>query len=90
MSHAVAIGQSASVLTAVCEMADRNSDPLARKMKLESLKERIARADYAVDPNAVAEALIRHVDVARVLAPAPALTRAGARSRAPHGPIRPH
>ena len=32
-------------------------DPLARQMKLDSLKERIARADYAVDPDAVAEAV---------------------------------
>jgi Anti-sigma-28 factor, FlgM len=62
-------------------MADTAHDPLARKMKLDSLKERIARADYSVDPDAVAEALIRRVDVARVLAPAGALTRRGAHSR---------
>ena len=69
-------------------MADTNPDPLARKMKLDSLKERIARADYAVDPDAVAEALIRRVDF-RALAAAPALTRRGARSRAPRVPRRP-
>jgi Anti-sigma-28 factor, FlgM len=62
-------------------MADTDFDPLARKMKLDSLKERIARADYAVDPNAVAEALIRRVDVTRVLGPAPTLSRRGAHSR---------
>jgi hypothetical protein len=70
-------------------MADTAHDPLARKMKLDSLKERIARSDYAVDPDAVAEALIRRADVVRVLAPASALTRLGARShglRAPHRP----
>jgi hypothetical protein len=70
-------------------MSDTGSDPLARKMKLESLKERIARADYAVDPDAVAAALIRRVDVVRVLAPASALSRRGAHSRAPFAPRRP-
>jgi Anti-sigma-28 factor, FlgM len=59
--------------------ATRN-DPLARKMKLDSLKERIARADYAVDSNAVAEALIRRVDVTRMLAPGAVVSRRGARS----------
>jgi hypothetical protein len=58
-------------------------------MKLESLKERIARADYAVDPDAVAEALIRRVDVARVLAPQSPLSRRGARSRGLRAPRRP-
>ena len=46
-------------------MADRNPDlspAQARKMKLEALKERIAREDYAVDADAVAEALIRRVE----------------------------
>jgi hypothetical protein len=65
------------------------SDPLARKMKLESLKQRIARADYAVDADAVAEALIRRVDVARALAPQMSLSRRGARSRGPLAPRRP-
>jgi hypothetical protein len=57
------------------------TDPLARKMKLDSLKERIARADYAVDPDAVAEALIRRVDVTRVLTAGHALSQRGAHSR---------
>jgi hypothetical protein len=70
-------------------VADTPSDPLARKMKLDSLKERIARADYAVDPDAVAEALIRRVDVARALSPRPALSRRGARSHAPRAARRP-
>jgi hypothetical protein len=70
-------------------MSDTGGDPLARQMKLDSLKERIARADYAVDPAAVAEAIIRRVDVTRVLAPAPALIRRGAHTRVPHGQRRP-
>jgi hypothetical protein len=70
-------------------MADTAHDPLARKMKLDSLKERIARSDYPVDPDAVAEALMRHADVVRVLASASALTRRGARSRGLHAPRHP-
>jgi anti-sigma-28 factor FlgM len=65
------------------------ADTKARQMKLDSLKERIARADYAVDPDAVAEALIRRVDVARVLTAAPALTLRGAHSRGPRASRRP-
>ena len=64
-------------------------DPLARKMKLDSLKERIAREDYAVDADAVAEALIRRVDVARALSPLPSLSRRGVRSHAPRVARRP-
>ena len=41
--------------------ADTDRDPQDRKMKLASLKEQIARDQYAVDPDAIAEALIRHV-----------------------------
>ena len=37
-------------------------------MKLESLKDRIRRSDYAVDPEAVAEAIIRRVFAARAQA----------------------
>jgi hypothetical protein len=70
-------------------MTDTPHDPLARKMKLESLKERIARSDYAVDADAVAEALIRRVDVTRVLAPPREFTRRGARSLGPLAPRRP-
>jgi Anti-sigma-28 factor, FlgM len=70
-------------------MADTAHDQLARQMKLDSLKQRIARSDYSVDPDAVAEALIRRVDVARVLSPAPALTRRGAHSRGLHAQRRP-
>jgi hypothetical protein len=70
-------------------MSDTGSDPLARTMKLESLKERIARAEYAVDPDAVAEALMRRIDVVRVLTPAPALSRRGAHSHGSRAPRRP-
>jgi hypothetical protein len=59
--------------------AATRDDPVARKMKLDALKERIARADYAVDPNVVAEALIRRVDVTRMLAPSAVVSRRGAR-----------
>jgi hypothetical protein len=66
----------------MCELgdrADRESDPVDRKMKLDSLKDRIARADYAVDPDAVADALIRRVRGMR--AAAPPVSRRDARSR---------
>ena len=68
-------------------MSDRESDPsLERKMKIDSLKARIERADYAVDPEAVAEALIRRV---RLQPAPPEVSRRGARSRAPRAPRRP-
>jgi hypothetical protein len=54
--------------------------PLARQMKLESLKERIARADYAVDPDVVAEAVIRRMRFVRELDNEPRVTRRDARS----------
>ncbi len=65
------------------------SDPVARKMKLDSLKARIERADYEVDPAAVAEALIRRVCAERPTAAAPTVSRRGARSRAPRASRRP-
>jgi Anti-sigma-28 factor, FlgM len=65
------------------------TDPLARKMKLDTLKERIARAEYPVNPDVVAEALIRRVDVARVLTANPALSLRGAHSREPRVQPRP-
>jgi anti-sigma-28 factor FlgM len=60
--------------------ADTDPDPQDRKMKLASLKDQIARDEYAVDPNVIAEALIRHVSARRVGA-AP-VSRRDARSRA--------
>jgi anti-sigma-28 factor FlgM len=73
----------------MCEPADRKVDPsLERQMKIDSLKARIERSDYDVDPEAVAEALIRRM---RLIAPQPAppVNRRGARSRAPRAPRRP-
>jgi Anti-sigma-28 factor, FlgM len=64
-------------------------DPLARQMKLESLKERIARAEYAVDPDAVAEAVIRRMRFVRELDNEPRVNPRGARSREPRAPTRP-
>jgi hypothetical protein len=56
-------------------------------MKIDSLKARIERADYEVDPEAVAEALIRRMRAASL--PAPAVSRRGARIRAPRARRRP-
>lgn len=36
-----------------------------RQMKLDTLKTRIGNADYVVDPDAVAEAILRHALAAR-------------------------
>ena len=36
-------------------------------MHVQTIKARVARADYVVDPAAVAEAMLRRVDVARDL-----------------------
>jgi hypothetical protein len=66
-----------------------SSDPsLARKMKIDSLKTRIERSDYEVDPVAVAEALLRRMRFERATA-APVVSRRGARSPAPRAPRRP-
>jgi hypothetical protein len=64
-------------------------DPLARQMKLDSLKERIARSDYAVDPDVVAEAVIRRMRVVRELGTEPRVIPRGAHSREPRAPTRP-
>jgi hypothetical protein len=73
----------------MCEPSDRKVDPsLERQMKIDSLKARIERSDYDVDPQAVAEALIRRMRLTGIPAPA-AVNRRGARSRAPHAPRRP-
>jgi hypothetical protein len=64
-------------------------DPLARQMKLDSLKERIARADYAVDPDVVAEAVIRRMGFVRALDTGPRVIRGGARTPAPRAAPRP-
>jgi hypothetical protein len=67
--------------------ADTDPGPVDRKMKLDSLKDRIARAEYAVDPDVIAEALIRHVRARR--AGAPPVNRSDVRSRAGRAPRRP-
>ena len=41
--------------------ADTAPDPLDRMLKLAALKDQIARDQYAVDPDVVAEAIIRRV-----------------------------
>ena len=56
-------------------------------MKLAALKDQIARDQYAVDPDIVAEALIRRVRARR--AGTPPVSRGDARSRAGHAPHRP-
>jgi hypothetical protein len=47
-------------------MPQETPDP--RAMHVESIKARVARADYVVDPAAVADAMIRRSDLARDLA----------------------
>ena len=58
-----------------------------RMMKLASLKDQIARDQYAVDPDVVAEAFIRRVCPER--ASAPPVSRRDARSRAARARRRP-
>ena len=67
--------------------ADTTPDPVDRMMKLASLKDQIARDQYAVDPDVVAEALIRRVTAQR--AAASAVSRRDARSHAGRAPRRP-
>ena len=67
--------------------ADTTSDPLDRMLKLATLKDQIARDQYAVDPDVVAEALIRRVCAQQ--AAAPPVSRRDARSRAGRAPRRP-
>jgi len=58
-------------------------------MHVESIKARVARADYVVDPAAVAEAMLRRTDVARnLLSPAPLRRRAHSRRADGQGPVR--
>jgi hypothetical protein len=66
-------------------MADTSHDPLARQMKLDSLKERIARADYLVDPDLVAEAVIRRMRFAREPEAERRVSRGDAHSPEPRG-----
>jgi Anti-sigma-28 factor, FlgM len=54
-------------------MPQETPDP--RVMHVESIKARVARADYVVDPAAVAEAMLRRSDLARDLAAAKPVRR---------------
>jgi len=56
-------------------------------MKLAALKDQIARDQYAVDPEVVAEAIIRRVRAES--AGTPPVSRGDARSRAGRAPRRP-
>ena len=67
--------------------ADTDGDPQDRKMKLAAIKDQIARDQYAVDPDVVAEALIRRVRAQR--AGTPPVSRGDARSRSGRAPRRP-
>ena len=69
------------------EPVGRADNPEDRMMKLASLKDQIARDQYAVDPAVVAEAFIRRVCLER--ASAPPVSRRDARSRAARAPRRP-
>jgi Anti-sigma-28 factor, FlgM len=69
------------------EAADTGPDPQDHLMKLAALKDQIARDQYAVDPDVVAEALIRRVRAQRA-GTAP-VSRGDARSRAGRGQRRP-
>jgi hypothetical protein len=55
------------------------SHPDDRSMRVQQLKHLIANAEYAVDPHAVAEALLRRADLQDLWAQA--LSRPRARSR---------
>jgi Anti-sigma-28 factor, FlgM len=75
----------------MCEPGKRAADTAAdaqdRPMKLAALKDQIARDQYAVDPDVVAEALIRRVRAQR--AGTPPVSRGDARSRSGRAPRRP-
>jgi hypothetical protein len=71
-------------------MADTGSDRQDHLMKLASLKDQIARDQYAVDPDVVAEALIRRVRAQNTAhPPTPPVIRGDARSRSARAPRRP-
>ena len=67
--------------------ADTAPDPLDRMLKLAALKDQIARDQYAVDPDVVAEAII--IRVRAQPAGTPPVSRGDARSRAGRAPRRP-
>lgn len=58
-------------------------------MRINDLKARISRAEYAVDPTLVAAALLRQATARRVVLAPPAVSRRGARSPRGSAPRRP-
>lgn len=68
---------------------DNVTESFAKRMKLESLKQRIERADYRVDADAVAAAMLAHVCERRTIFALPPLSRSGARSRGSLAGFRP-
>ena len=64
------------------------SDPSTRAMRITTLKERIARSDYTVDPHAVAEAILRRAAAQGTTLSLPPVSRGGARSRPASAPRR--
>jgi hypothetical protein len=72
------------------QAADTGPDRQDHLMKLATLKDQIARDQYAVDPDVVAEALIRRVRAQNMAhPPAPPVSRGDARSRSGRAPRRP-
>ena len=69
--------------------ADTAPDAQDRPMKLAALKDQIARDQYAVDPDVVAEALIRRVRAQNTAHPPTPVSRGDARSRSGRAPRRP-
>jgi hypothetical protein len=66
-------------------------DPESRTMHVESLKARVARDDYVVDPEAVAEAMLRRAELresAHPAAPMRVRRRAGSPKADGRGPSR--
>lgn len=60
--------------------------PEPNTMHVEALKARLARADYVVDPSAVAEAMLRRYGLARDLEPKAPTVRRRAHSPREGGP----
>ena len=65
------------------------TETLAHSMKISSLKRRIERAEYSVDPDAVATAFVRHLLARRTDAGGFGITRDGARTHADDGDFPP-
>jgi hypothetical protein len=66
-------------------MRHEQTDPKA--MHVENLKARLARADYVVDPEAVAEAMLRRAGLGGAYGASPPAIRP--RARSPRAGVRP-